>query len=127
MATTFSSTATSSFTAEGRASHWPRALCGFPLSILYQVDFTLHISTLNQDDFTPRVSIPISGCFTLQIFTINPISGCFHSTDIHPYIRLLLLFGYPLSVLYQVDYTLRISNLNPISGLFYSADIYSQS
>ncbi len=98
-------------------------LSGYPLSILYQDDFTL------------------------QIFTINPISGCFHSTDIPPYIRLLLLFGSPLSVLsyirlillcgYQlsilyrvdftlristlmilcrVDFTLRITTLNPISG-----------
>jgi hypothetical protein len=113
--TTFSSTATSSFTAGGSASHWPRALFGYQLSILYQVYFTLQISNL------------------------NPLSGCFHSMDIHPYIRLLLssdihsqssfrlilLCGYPLSILYQVDFTLRISTLTPISGCFSSTDIYS--
>ncbi len=110
-------------------------LCGCPLSILYQVDFTLRISTL------------------------NPLSGWFYSADIHSqsyirlillggyplsipyqvvsprristvysqsYIRLILLCGYPLSILYRVDFTLRISTLNPISGWLYSADIHSQ-
>ncbi len=91
-------------------------LCIYPLSIrmillhgypyLYQVALLCRysLSILSRVASTPRISIPISGCF--------------YSSDIHSqsYIRLIILCGYPISILYQVYFTLRISTLNPKSG-----------